>query len=107
DGRCTSSASRWSKPCRRRAGLRELPAAMADDRRFSERPRDSVRPGEPEAATPPSSRFDNEEFLFHLYRGSELLQDNCVGEAKEELERALSLQPRDAEGQALLGVVYF
>src|SRR5690606_39696809 len=80
---------------------------MADDRRFSERPRDSVRPGEPEAATPPSSRFDNEEFLFHLYRGSELLQDNCVGEAKEELERALSLQPRDAEGQALLGVVYF
>ena len=56
---------------------------------------------------PPSSSFDGEDFLFHLYRGSELLQDNCFGEAKEELERALSLQPRDVEGQGLLGVVYF
>lgn len=55
----------------------------------------------------PSASFDGEDFLFHLYRGSELLQDNCVGEAKEELERALSLQPRDVEGQGLLGVVYF
>jgi tetratricopeptide (TPR) repeat protein len=45
--------------------------------------------------------------LFHLYRGSELLQDNFIAEAKEELERALSLQPRDVEGQALLGIVYF
>jgi uncharacterized protein (AIM24 family) len=51
--------------------------------------------------------FDGEDFLFHLYRGGELLQDNCVEEAKEELERALSLQPRDVVGQGLLGVVYF
>ena len=51
--------------------------------------------------------FDGEDFLFHLYRGSELLQDNCVAEAKEELERALAMQPRDAGGQALLGAVYF
>ncbi len=56
---------------------------------------------------PPSRTFDGEDFLFHLYRGSELLQDNCVSEAKEELERALSMQPRDTEGQGLLGVVYF
>lgn len=49
----------------------------------------------------------NEDFLFHLYRGSELLQDNRVHEAKEELERALHLQPRDAKGQDLLAVVYF
>ncbi len=55
----------------------------------------------------PSTRIVGEDFLFHLYRGSELLQDNCVAEAKEELERALAVQPRDAEGQALLGVVYF
>src|SRR5437773_10638025 len=48
-----------------------------------------------------------EDFLFHLYRGSELLQDNRVHEAKEELEQALHLQPRDAKGQDLLGVVYF
>jgi Flp pilus assembly protein TadD len=51
--------------------------------------------------------FDGEDFLFHLYRGSELLQDNYVEEAKEELERALRMQPRDTEGQGLLGVVYF
>lgn len=55
----------------------------------------------------PSERFDGEDFLFHLYRGSELLQDNCVEQAKEELERALRMQPKDAEGQGLLGVVYF
>jgi uncharacterized protein (AIM24 family) len=49
----------------------------------------------------------NEDFLFHLYRGSELLQDNRAHEAKEELERALELQPHDAKGQDLLAVVYF
>jgi hypothetical protein len=69
-------------------------------------PRRSLRPARSEAE-PPSTRFDGEDFLFHLYRGSELLQDNCVGEAKEELERALRMQPRDTEGQGLLGVVYF
>jgi hypothetical protein len=65
----------------------------------------AAKPGDSEA--PPSSNFDGEDFLYHLYRGSELLQDNCVPEAKEELERALKLQPRDTEGQGLLGVVYF
>lgn len=55
----------------------------------------------------PSAKFDGEDFLFHLYRGSELLQDNCVSEAKEELELALRVQPQDVEGQGLLGVVYF
>ena len=49
----------------------------------------------------------NEDFLFHLYRGSELLQDNRAHEAKEELERALHLQPNDTKGQDLLAVVYF
>ena len=49
----------------------------------------------------------NEDFLFHLYRGSELLQDNRAHEAKEELERALHLQPHDSKGQDLLAVVYF
>jgi uncharacterized protein (AIM24 family) len=59
--------------------------------------------GEPDVAADSS----NEDFLFHLYRGSELLQDNRVHDAKEELERALQLQPRDAQGQDLLAVVYF
>jgi hypothetical protein len=64
-------------------------------------------PPESEREPAPSSAFDGEDFLFHLYRGSELLQDNCVAQAKEELERALRFQPRDVEGQGLLGVVYF
>jgi hypothetical protein len=62
----------------------------------------------PDSELPPSAgSFDGEDFLYHLYRGSELLQDNCVPQAKEELERALKLQPQDTEGQGLLGVVYF
>src|SRR5258706_9944753 len=57
---------------------------------------------------PPSSRdLTGEDFLFHLYRGSELLQDNRVHEAKSELEQALALQPSDPKGQDLLGIVYF
>ena len=58
--------------------------------------------------SPNSSRdVSQEDFLFHLYRGSELLQDNRVLEAKEELEQALTVQPRDPKGQDLLGAVYF
>jgi len=56
---------------------------------------------------PPSAEIAGEDFLFHLYRGSELLQDNRVHEAKQELEHALGLQPRDPKGQDLLAIVYF
>src|SRR5438094_9642090 len=83
--------------------------------------RESVRPPGEERATerkltaaPPASTQDStrsdvaqEDFLFHLYRGSELLQDNRVHEAKEELEHALMLQPSDSKGQDLLAAVYF
>ncbi|MFO0680622.1 MAG: tetratricopeptide repeat protein [Sandaracinus sp.] len=48
-----------------------------------------------------------EEFLFHLSRGSEYLVENHVERAKEELERALRYQPDDAKGQDLLASVYF
>src|SRR5258708_3545941 len=48
-----------------------------------------------------------EDFLFHLYRGSELLQESRILEAKEELEYALTMQPSDPKGQDLLGAVYF
>jgi hypothetical protein len=45
------------------------------------------------SSAPPSSRdVAGEDFLFHLYRGSELLQDNRVHEAKTELEQALALR---------------
>src|SRR5688572_29198339 len=60
-----------------------------------------------DSEAPVPSAFEGEDFLYHLFRGSELLQDNCISEAKEELERALRMQPRDIEGQGLLGVVYF
>src|SRR5579859_7003035 len=49
----------------------------------------------------------HEDFLFHLYRGGELLQENRIVEAKEELEFALTMQPLDAKGQDLLAAVYF
>lgn len=58
---------------------------------------------------PPSDPPDasSEDFLFHLYRGSELLKDNQVYEAKEELENALTHKPQDEKGQDLLAAVYF
>jgi hypothetical protein len=69
-------------------------------------PRPSQIPTSESDAPPSAGQFD-QEFLYHLYRGSELLKDNSVDEAKAELERALKLQPKDVEGQGLLGVVYF
>ncbi len=86
------------------------------DRR-SVRPRLSTPPGRSSVAPPPDTGFPKSEppsgalasddFSYHLYRGSEFLQDNRVEQAKDELERALRLQPRDTEGQGLLGIVYF
>ncbi len=77
---------------------------------MDERERASYRPSRvpaSESDAPPSAGHYDQEFLYHLYRGSELLQENSVDEAKAELERALRLQPKDIEGQGLLGVVYF
>jgi uncharacterized protein (AIM24 family)/thioredoxin-like negative regulator of GroEL len=67
----------------------------------------SVPPPPPGLESETSEAALGEEFLFHLYRGSELLKDDKFYEAKSELERALAFQPRDVEGQSLLGVVYF
>jgi Tetratricopeptide repeat len=63
--------------------------------------------GGPRSPSMPDAEAVREEFLFHLYRGSELLQDGRVHEAKESLESALRLQPLEAKGQDLLAVVYF
>ena len=49
----------------------------------------------------------DDDFLYHLYRGSELLMQDRVVEAKNELERALEMQPQDAKSQDLLAGVYF
>ena len=61
----------------------------------------------PPGSEPNATRWGGEDFLFHLYRGSALLEEDRVAEAKEELELALEHKPRDSEGQGLLGVVYF
>jgi hypothetical protein len=58
--------------------------------------------GSPEATLLPQA-----DFLFHLYRGSELLHDNRLIEAQSELEYAEKLEPRDARTRGLLAVVYF
>jgi hypothetical protein len=49
----------------------------------------------------------DEDFLYHLSRGSDLLISNRMVEAKEELERALAYRPQDAKGQDLLAGAYF
>jgi hypothetical protein len=49
----------------------------------------------------------SEEFLQQLYRGGELLAAGKVIEAKEHLERAYQLDPRNEKGQNLLGLTYF
>ena len=72
---------------------------------------DDAPPGSP--ASTPAARPEEaaprttEDFLYHLYRGSEMLMQDRVVEAKDDLERALALQPEDAKGQDLLAGVYF
>lgn len=58
------------------------------------RERDSPDAGSLEAAA--------EDFLYHLYRGSELLQDDRLVDAKVELELALALRPADPKAIELL-----
>lgn len=48
-----------------------------------------------------------DDFVYHLYRGSGALLEDRILDAKEELERALSVQPQDAKSQDLLAGVYF
>lgn len=50
---------------------------------------------------------DADQFLYHLHRGSELLIEDRVLEAKDALERALERRPQDAKSQDLLAGVYF
>jgi hypothetical protein len=89
--------------------MTRMPPADEPERPSSEA--DARGPLRPAGSDPPSADSSrdvaNEDFLFHLYRGSELLQENRVHEAKEELEYALTLQPLDPKGQDLLAAVYF
>ncbi|HET7824520.1 MAG TPA: tetratricopeptide repeat protein [Anaeromyxobacter sp.] len=49
----------------------------------------------------------DEEFLFHLKRGSELLVKGEAEPARASLERALELRPKDAKVLGLLGQSYY
>jgi tetratricopeptide (TPR) repeat protein len=49
----------------------------------------------------------DEEFLFHLNRGSELLVRGEAEASKASLERALELRPKDAKVLGLLGQAYY
>ena len=85
-----------------------VPPASADDRTTERRLIPSLPSDAYGAVAAESTReVTQEDFLFHLYRGSELLQESRVHEAKEELEFALTMQPSDPKGQDLLGAVYF
>jgi hypothetical protein len=82
---------------------RSVPPGKADDRVL--RPHSLLPSAPPDAES--TRDVTQEDFLFHLYRGSEFLQENRVLEAKEELEYALTMQPSDPKGQDLLAAVYF
>ena len=58
----------------------------------------------PEPRVDPASE---EEFLAQLYKGGELLASGRVPEAREHLERAYTLHPRNEKAQNLLGLTYF
>ena len=62
------------------------------------------------ASTRAAGRVDmatDEEFLQHLYRGGELLASGKVIEAKDFLEKAYALEPKNEKGQNLLGLACF
>ncbi|HET9552830.1 MAG TPA: tetratricopeptide repeat protein, partial [Anaeromyxobacteraceae bacterium] len=49
----------------------------------------------------------DEEFVYHLDRGAELLRRGDVEAARGALENALGLRPRDAKVLALLGQAFY
>jgi uncharacterized protein (AIM24 family) len=49
----------------------------------------------------------DEDFLYHLHRGSELLASGKNIEARDELERAAHLRPHNQKAHNLLGLSYF
>ena len=49
----------------------------------------------------------DEEFLGALYKGGELLGGGKIVEAREHLEQAHELQPKNEKAQNLLGLTYF
>lgn len=52
-------------------------------------------------------KSSEDEFLHALYQGGELLAAGKTIEAKDHLERAYQLQPKNEKAQNLLGLTYF
>jgi hypothetical protein len=55
----------------------------------------------------PDADRSEADFLFHVYRGSELLHDGHLLEAQTELEHALTIVPSDPRTEGLLAAAYF
>jgi hypothetical protein len=49
----------------------------------------------------------DDDFLYYLYQGGEMLRANRVEEARDHLEKAFTLKPANPRGLNLLGLVYF
>ena len=47
------------------------------------------------------------EYMKYLYEGSEFLLANQLQEAREVLEKAMEIDPNDAKGLSLLGLIYY
>jgi tetratricopeptide (TPR) repeat protein len=62
---------------------------------------------EAEKRRPTDEAGIEDDFLYHLYRGGELLAGGQNQEARNELERAFHLKPGNQKAQNLLGLVYF
>jgi hypothetical protein len=56
---------------------------------------------------PPRNATPVAQYAALLMRASELLQADQVHDAKQEIEKALRLQPRESRGQALLAMIYY
>jgi hypothetical protein len=55
----------------------------------------------------PDDQEVDDDFLYHLFQGGELLQAGRIPDARDQLEKAFALKPKNARGQNLLGLVYF
>ena len=59
------------------------------------------------AGDPDEIEGQDEEFLFRLSRGSDLLAKGEADAARAALERALELRPKDVKVLGLLGQAYY
>lgn len=62
------------------------------------------------SSEPPADPLElsaEDDFLYYLRRGADLLQQSRIPEARAALERSLELRPESTKAQNLLGLAYF